>query len=522
MRISKKAIASALISLFALTPLLGFAQTDYGGGNNYYGNNAGGQYQSSSSQSLFGGQNGGMFDYWNRFFYYWWWWNQNNGWPYGNPWNNGSGNGGGGTTTPATTTPSRNNKVPVIRSVSSPTVISTGQTATWKVEAYDPENGSLTYSVDWGDSVHALALAAVPSDVFVQTSTFTHSYDNPGTYTVTFKVKDDQGQVTTSTVTVRVRGNPVTPVPTPVISNLAATSTGTTTATVTWNTDIDSDSSVWIGTSSPVSTTGTTTVTQAESTTTHSVNLTGLSPDTLYYVRAASSNGTNTGSSTEVSFVTPKEDDLSPVITSFDVSSSTITAGETETLTVNAYDPQDEGLSYSVDWGDSGMMMRMLALVTDPFVQTSTFSHVYNDAGTYTVTINVKNDDGLETSTSTQITVTKAAPPPDTTGPIISAITSAGGVGTSTITWVTDEPADSKVFYGLSSTTLDITSSTTPFVFNGTLDTNHSINLSNLATSTGYSFVIQSTDGSGNVSTSSPQVFTTTAESTSTATTTAS
>ena len=97
----------------------------------------------------------------------------------------------------------------------------------------------------------------------------------------------------------------------------------------------------------------------------------------------------------------------------------------------------------------------------------------------------------------------------DTTPPVISAISSGtpGQAGT-TITWTTDENADSQVVYGLtasygSQTTLD------PI-----LGTAHGVALTGLAASTAYHFAAVSKDASGNTATSSDQTFTTAANDT--------
>ena len=92
--------------------------------------------------------------------------------------------------------------------------------------------------------------------------------------------------------------------------------------------------------------------------------------------------------------------------------------------------------------------------------------------------------------------------------PAISSI-SAGTPGqtNATITWTTDEAADSQVAYGTTSayratTTLD-----------STLVTSHSVDLSSLSANTTYHFQIITTDGSSSVATSSDQTFATAAAS---------
>lgn len=81
-----------------------------------------------------------------------------------------------------------------IDSVSGPTSISVGQTGTWQVKVTAPTNMNLTYSVDWGDNLvyPTSANSAVLGNVN-QTSTFTHTYNQSGTYTVKFRI--DNGVV---------------------------------------------------------------------------------------------------------------------------------------------------------------------------------------------------------------------------------------------------------------------------------------------------------------------------------------
>jgi hypothetical protein len=88
------------------------------------------------------------------------------------------------------------------------------------------------------------------------------------------------------------------------------------------------------------------------------------------------------------------------------------------------------------------------------------------------------------------------------TEPVISSISfGTPGQTSATITWTTDEAADSQVAYGTTSaygatTTLD-----------STLVTSHSVGLSDLSAGTTYHFQIITTDASGSVATSSDQTF---------------
>ncbi|OHA89022.1 MAG: hypothetical protein A2653_01595 [Candidatus Zambryskibacteria bacterium RIFCSPHIGHO2_01_FULL_43_25] len=94
----------------------------------------------------------------------------------------------------------------------------------------------------------------------------------------------------------------------------------------------------------------------------------------------------------------------------------------------------------------------------------------------------------------------------DTTAPIISATSTTVGTSTINVSWLTNEPATSKVYY---STTTPISTSTDNFVSNSSLVTNHSLGIGSLSTSTLYYLLIESRDASGNTATSSPFATTT-------------
>lgn len=93
------------------------------------------------------------------------------------------------------------NLPPVIDGLTAPSQLKVNETGTWTIKAHDPENGVLTYSVDWGDN---LKTPLSSSATGTQTTTFTHSYNQVGTYTITFTVTDDKYQTARTTTTVNV------------------------------------------------------------------------------------------------------------------------------------------------------------------------------------------------------------------------------------------------------------------------------------------------------------------------------
>ncbi|HYR83881.1 MAG TPA: LamG-like jellyroll fold domain-containing protein [Terriglobia bacterium] len=95
---------------------------------------------------------------------------------------------------------------------------------------------------------------------------------------------------------------------------------------------------------------------------------------------------------------------------------------------------------------------------------------------------------------------------PDTYAPVSSGITTSNITPSgATISWTTNEKADSQVDYG---TTSSYGQSTT---LNPSLSTAHSVNLSGLSSSTTYHFTVKSRDGTGNSASSQDYTFTTAA-----------
>jgi hypothetical protein len=84
----------------------------------------------------------------------------------------------------------------------------------------------------------------------------------------------------------------------------------------------------------------------------------------------------------------------------------------------------------------------------------------------------------------------------DTTPPVITALAAtAHNDGTATVSWTTDEPADSQVAYGTSSGSLLSGSGSSSLV------TNHSVTLTGLSPTTTYYYRVSSTDASANAAT---------------------
>lgn len=98
------------------------------------------------------------------------------------------------------------NKPPVITSVEGPTTLGVGTFGTWRINAIDPENAALSYSVSWGDegALDILSALAGLGGTFSSSGTVSHSYSKSGTFTLNVSVRDSAGQVSTTSYTINV------------------------------------------------------------------------------------------------------------------------------------------------------------------------------------------------------------------------------------------------------------------------------------------------------------------------------
>jgi hypothetical protein len=98
------------------------------------------------------------------------------------------------------------NLPPVIHSLKGPTSLKVGETGTWTIQASDPEKGSLTYTVVWGDEPSLALSSPENKKPFTQTTTLTHSYSTAGKFTPKITVLDSQGLSAEASVSVEVKG----------------------------------------------------------------------------------------------------------------------------------------------------------------------------------------------------------------------------------------------------------------------------------------------------------------------------
>ncbi len=278
----------------------------------------------------------------------------------------------------------------------------------------------------------------------------------------------------------------------PQISNVAATEVGAETATIIWSTDEPADSQVEFGLDANY---GSISPLDPALVTSHSVELTGLTPGATYHYRALSKDESgNLALSSGFTFTT-----IIPDLTPPDISDVVVTEifPDSVTVTWNTDEVADSQIEFGPDATYGGMT------TLDPaFVQ----NHAHGVGGlssgtTYHFRVLSKDTSG-NLATSEDLTFTTQEI--DATPPVISNV-QAGGLTQSSamISWNTDEAADSQVEYGLD-TNYGSTTALDP-----TLITEHNLQLSNLQPSTTYHYRVHSRDASGNLATSDDFLFTT-------------
>jgi hypothetical protein len=325
------------------------------------------------------------------------------------------------------------------------------------------------------------------------------------TYHYRVRTRDSAGNLTTSsdgTFTTEPGGDTTPPV-------ITSTTTGTpnpTNITITWTTDENANSLVDFGT-----TQGVYTLTQGSSvsaTTSHSVTLTSLTPNTQYFyqVKSQDSSGNqatddNTGAS--YTFTTAEAPDLgdttAPTISDITVSGETAT-GATISWTTN--EPADSIVGFSLDesytqeQGSSDLNTSHSVTLTG-----------LSPSSTYYFQVKSRDESGnlaTTTDSATQTFTTNSGedttPPVILSGPTISSITSTGA----TVTWTTNENSNSLVNLGTESGTYTGTQGND----NDSL-TNHSITLTNLTPGETYYLQVKSRDSNSNTATSGEESFAT-------------
>lgn len=284
----------------------------------------------------------------------------------------------------------------------------------------------------------------------------------------------------------------------PVLSGISASGISATAATINWSTNESATSKVHYSTSSTMT---------ADSApwhqelsgfrTTHAVPLSGLTAATTYYYIVESKDiyGNKAVSGVNSFITTATADTTAPQITSQTVTPATSTA----VIAWTTNEVADSQIFYGTTTGYGASTTLNTTLVTS---HSQTLSGLTPNT-TYFYQIRSKDAAGNLGTLAGQF-MTNALPV-DATAPTISNVTSTSVSSTiASISWTTNEPATSKVYYG---TANPLVLGSAAFQSSATLVTSHLMNLTGLTASTTYYYVVESADAANNTATSSQQSF---------------
>jgi hypothetical protein len=359
----------------------------------------------------------------------------------------------------------------------------TGATVTWSTDV--PATAQMAY----GTST-ALGQLSPLQTAMTASHGVTLTGLNSGTtyYFVAQSIGADGATGYSSVMTFTTMGTQTTPPP--VISNVTATNITNTTAIITWTTDQSSSSQVNYGLTTTYSSSSTLDPTLVTS---HSVTLTGLAPGATYNFDVMSADSSAVSStSTNYTFATTGTAPP-PVITN--VGSSSVTSG-TATITWTTDQVSSSGVNYGTTTGYGSTASLGALVTTHSVVLTGLSANTTYDFDV--VSANAANT----SSTSTNYTFTTSS---NTAPPPVLSYLSYWGITASeaTITWSTNEPANTAVAYGTTNTLGQLSPVQTA------LSISHGVTLTSLAAGTTYYFEAQSADGSGNTGYSTMYSFTT-------------
>jgi glucose/arabinose dehydrogenase len=329
----------------------------------------------------------------------------------------------------------------------------------------DPDGDPITYAWDLD------ADGAFDDSTSATTS---HTYQAAGTYTPRLQVTDDSGATATASVTISAGNTP----PRPVIDSPADTLTWRVGDTISFAGHAADDQD---GTLPPSALTWSLIMHHC--------------PSTCHEHPLQTFSGTNSGS-----FVAPDHEYPSHLELRL---TATDSGGLSQTVSTTLH-PQTVQLTFAAQ--PSG-----LSLTVGSSSQATPFSRTVITGSTVSISANSPqafggqiyqfaswSDGGPQTHSvvATEPAAYTATFVLDTTGPVISNVAAKPGPGWVTISWTTNEPADSQIDYGRT----ESYGSTT--ALDRTLKTQHSVTISGLARKTTYFFQILSRDATGNLGTS--------------------
>jgi len=298
----------------------------------------------------------------------------------------------------------------------------------------------------------------------------------------------------------------------PVISNIIVQALTQNTTLITWDTDKETNTKVNYGIDHNLGNS----LTSSLFGRTHYLKLSGLTATTPYYFKVTATDAySNSNLSAENSFTTetnPRPDQI-PLTEITDIADPPSVITDTKAVaTFNTDQPAKCVIEYGTQTGTYSEV---------PFAETDyNQNHSIHLTGLISETkyyYQITCEDELETvisSTEHSFTTSEADTIGDTTAPGISSVGSGSITGESvTISWKTDENANSLLEYGITTDYMDMAGNSLINFDKTKYTTDHSVIVNNLTPGTKYYYKVLSTDFSGNIAESGEETFTTKAPS---------
>ncbi len=370
------------------------------------------------------------------------------------------------------------NKAPVISAVTITAITSTSVTITWTTDQASTSLVNYGTTTSYGSQSPANTTLVTAHSVTLTGLTPGTTYDYDVVSANSSSLSATSGNFTFTTTAGA-----------PVITVVTASGITTTSATITWTTNQASTSEVCYGTTTPP--TCASPATNNALVTSHSVQLTGLTPGTIYYYEVVSTNSSNLSSTSNIfSFTTMA---VAPAISAVTATAITSTSATIVWLT-------NQASSSLVNYGTTTAYGSHSALNSTLMTAHSVTLTGLTPGTTYDYDVVSANSSNLSaTSGNFSFTTTSGS------GPVLTNIASYPVANTTgTILWTSSQNATSQVNYG----TTAAYGSQTPL--NTTLTLYHVVPLSGLNPGTTYHYSVVSTNASGQTTSSPDFSFTTT------------
>jgi hypothetical protein len=339
------------------------------------------------------------------------------------------------------------NQPPNITGIDGPTAVQINQSGNWTINAYDPEDGVLSYQATWGDG---------SSSSIQSSSTFTHAYTTNGTFSINFTVYDNESLSDSETFILTVTSAPQS-LPDLIITSVTLNpqkavyaKTDVVTSIVTFKNigtgrseilsyDIRNKNTDWYYYNAQFATLEPNQETTREITLqlTEDLNIFEAMADYRGDVTESNENNNIYTFTIQVENVTNEPPNITGI-----TGPTAIQVDHEGTWTVNAYDPEGGALSYKAAWGDGS---------NSPIQSTPTFTHTYTQTGIYTATFTVYDEQNLSDSESKTINVTQTPPPNEP--PVIENVTGPSQLRVNTQgTWTVtaSDPENGSLTYNVS------------------------------------------------------------------------